>query len=612
MSNKIFIGDPEEDAVTEPTVVVDDAKEEEEEEDKSSRFSSFPIRGLNTLAGPKGSGNGLLPFRPRKSPFLHFGRSHKVEKEEEEKKEVEVEEKTGAPALDLGGDEEGETTVTEKPEETSTRAFNPVTRKGPRVKSNLLFNRRKPGGGIGSGRNKFGKISSIVGQVSTTTTTTESSTDSEDVATTTAPTQETEEEEEGEKRPNIASRFKPSNRRPFGGVRPGLGFPRPPISFTNALLAKRKLRGGKKVEVETKQEEEEVTTVAPPSTSTVFTAFGSSSSSLSSSSSSSSSPTSSVAEELFSDDESISNEIEPEAKPFAGPRNILAGFRKPRKWPSVKKAKAAPPNGNIRVEFKKASAVAAEEGSKPTFVKPDGRKPRVKANIRARKAHRGIFGQPQTEAAVTGFRHSTKVTTNEEAFAEASSQLALAPPYTGEEEVEEEKEMEDNTEKREVSSTLGLNEVDDVDVHLKPISQSFIHLPNLQPVILNSRQDRRSQGPPLPPDVLARIQHITDIHNLPPLPNGARPFGPPPPQRSPRVKSDVLRRKQTAAVAEERVDISNEQPSLLHQLVPAVSTSSSVSSSSSTSSSTSSSSAPQLSAFRALVQQTKGASDSPV
>ena len=56
MSNKIFIGDPEEDTVTEPTVVVDDAKEDDkEEEDKSSsRFSSFPIRGLNTLAGPKG------------------------------------------------------------------------------------------------------------------------------------------------------------------------------------------------------------------------------------------------------------------------------------------------------------------------------------------------------------------------------------------------------------------------------------------------------------------------------------------------------------------------------------------------------------------------------
>ena len=178
----------------------------------------------------------------------------------------------------------------------------------------------------------------------------------------------------------------------------GLGFPRPPISFTNALLAKRKLRGGKKeakVEVEAKEEEVEdkedevaVTTVAPPATSTVFTAFGSSSSS---SSSSALSPTSSVAEELFNDEESISNEIEPEASnPFSGPRSILSGFRKPRKWPSVKKAKvgsqnygkdeilnqhldhlqmtslteiiqAAPPNGNIRVEFKKASAVAAEE-----------------------------------------------------------------------------------------------------------------------------------------------------------------------------------------------------------------------------------------------------------
>ena len=55
-----------------------------------------------------------------------------VEEEEEEKEEVE--EKTGAPALDLGGDEEGETTVTEKPEETSTRAFNPVRMRDNRKK----------------------------------------------------------------------------------------------------------------------------------------------------------------------------------------------------------------------------------------------------------------------------------------------------------------------------------------------------------------------------------------------------------------------------------------------------------------------------------------------
>ena len=43
--------------------------------------------------------------------------------------------------------------------------------------------------------------------------------------------------------------------------------------------------------------------------------------------------------------------------------------------------------------------------------------------------------------------------------------------------------MVDNTEKREVNINAGLNEVDDVDVHAKPNSQSFIHLPNLQPVI---------------------------------------------------------------------------------------------------------------------------------
>ena len=102
-----------------------------------------------------------------------------------------------------------------------------VTRKGPRVKSNLLFNRRKPGVGISSGRNKFaGKIGGILSTPAATTTTTESSTDREEdnVQTTTVATSLEPEEEEGErreKRPNISSRFKSSNRRPFGGVRPG-------------------------------------------------------------------------------------------------------------------------------------------------------------------------------------------------------------------------------------------------------------------------------------------------------------------------------------------------------------------------------------------------------
>ena len=137
MSNKIFIGDPEEDTVTEPTVVVDELEEKKEEkgEDKSSsRFSSFPIRGLNTLSGPKGEPSqhcplneslvpGSIPFRPRKSPFLHFGRNEdKVKKEEEQ---------TETPTGDLDEKDNvvATTIVTEKPEETSTRAaFNPLVR----------------------------------------------------------------------------------------------------------------------------------------------------------------------------------------------------------------------------------------------------------------------------------------------------------------------------------------------------------------------------------------------------------------------------------------------------------------------------------------------------
>ena len=61
--------------------------------------------------------------------------------------------------------------------------------------------------------------------------------------------------------------------------------------------------------------------------------------------------------------------------------------------PSVKKALGPPPNANIRVEFKKATAGDAaddsissgSEGTKKFFVKPDGRKPRVKSNIRSVK-----------------------------------------------------------------------------------------------------------------------------------------------------------------------------------------------------------------------------------
>jgi len=257
----------------------------------------------------------------------------------------------------------------------------------------------------------------------------------------------------------------------------------------------------------------------------------------------------------------------------------------------------------------------------------------VKANIRARIANRGnnfAFNQPQTSEIQTGFRHSTKVSKQQQiAFDEASSLLALAPPYTGEEEDEEDEdefEEDDNTEKREINLSDNQVEVQDVTSKHVPSKPTFINLPNIQPVILNSRQSQRGGGghPSLPPDVLARIQHITDINNLPPLPSGARPL-PDGFKRSPRVKSDL--RRNSRPVLEERIDLAvyddleegegrledDSKSSLLHQLVPSPvisSSTSSVSSSVSSSTSSSSSTAPQLSAFRALVQQTaKGDSD---
>ena len=285
----------------------------------------------------------------------------------------------------------------------------------------------------------------------TTTSTTEEATDTADVPTTTPESQqEPEEETKTRSSPGFASRF--HGRRPPGGLFGRVGH-RPPVSFANSLLAKRKLQRSKEKGrgvTEVAAEEVDATTEpAPIATSTVFTAFGSSSSSFAPSPSS---PTSSVEEELLADEESMDNEITPEERPVEKERSVLAGFRKPRKWPSVKKAKvrqtrpllthplpqSAPANGNIRVEFKKATAVAEEEGSRPTFVKPDGRKPRVKANIRARwglplatslprKAHRGVFGQPAEASALSAFRHSTKVTPGAK-YASYRCSAVLIPP----------------------------------------------------------------------------------------------------------------------------------------------------------------------------------------
>jgi len=148
-------------------------------------------------------------------------------------------------------------------------------------------------------------------------------------------------------------------------------------------------------------------------------------------------------------------------------------------------------------------------------VKPDGRKPRVKSNIRAKFAHRGQQFGHQHDNAANGFRHSTKV--EKETFDGASSQLDLTPFEVSE---------EDNTEKREVNiadapfSPALLNHI----IHSKDEKhmdkQNSFPLP-LQPVILNPRQ-LRDQKPSLPPAILQHISHITNINSLPPLPSFTR------------------------------------------------------------------------------------------
>ncbi len=87
-----------------------------------------------------------------------------------------------------------------------------------------------------------------------------------------------------------------------------------------------------------------------------------------------------------------------------------AGFKR---FGGVKKARQPPPNANIRVEFAKANIEESEEEDdlvpRKFFVRPDGRKPRVKSNIRARLAHSGKIsfqesGEETGPSAPTGFR----------------------------------------------------------------------------------------------------------------------------------------------------------------------------------------------------------------
>ena len=286
------------------------------------------------------------------------------------------------------------------------------------------------------------------------------------------------------------------------------------------------------------------------------------------------------------------------------------------KFPTVRKANKAPANGNIRVEFKKQ--VDTQTGARGKFfIKPDGRKPRVKSNIRAKFAHRGQhFGQIPAAAEDTAPGAATS--SEEETFDGASSQLDLTP-FNKVTDTETDKAAAEgvNTEKREVNNAEAPNKVSAAPA-LPAVAApaQFSHeLPlfPLQPVILNPRQQRteRPPPPPLPAAILNHINHITDIRSLPPLPPLFR-----------NKKKQVSKvKKQEAPPSEEKVNeahkdiitppATNPTSSLLEQLVegetsaappspaPALSSSAVAPASESPSSSVTN----KLSAFRALQQQ---------
>jgi len=251
--------------------------------------------------------------------------------------------------------EDSPVTTTSAPttKETQTARFNPFSRT-PNRRFNSLFNRNS------------------AEPTTTTQTTTTSTTTTEIVPETTT---------EAEVTQTTGNRKFPFNRRQNKNLLHSLRNQKP---STNKPEPQRRLPVISRLEPVTTVQTESPTTEATSQSSIL-----------------------SVESELL-DDSEIDNEIldqeeEVEAvKESKKPRKNL-NFRR---FQGVKKAHKPPPNANIRVEFKKAPA-GDDQSTRKFFVKPDGRKPRVKSNIRARLANKGK--SPFVESTPTGFRHSTKV-----------------------------------------------------------------------------------------------------------------------------------------------------------------------------------------------------------
>ena len=350
-SNKIFIGSTEESSTPQPT------------QPTRTSFPSFPVR-------PK-SGSITFPFRPKQSFFpsrpVNLGRTEAEPLTEEttapEATETTEAEHTATVSTSTSTDSTSTTQLTTSKQPFKFRNFN----RNPKVSFSALFKRPKL-------------------QVATTTTTT--STTTADLSETTALALEDETElpteipeQPSQPETTLASVTKSLKVRKF------------PFSFRQ----NRKSFGGR-----TRQLQTSTTTTALPTTHLHH---------IITTSTSTAPLVSRLGETLSVESELLEDELENEIEEVeleneideVEPRVFQAkSFRR-----RVKNNRKRPDNPNIRVEFKKANIDGVADRKK-FFVKPDGRKPRVKSNIRARLANKGIstFEEGEEEE---GFRHSTKV-----------------------------------------------------------------------------------------------------------------------------------------------------------------------------------------------------------
>jgi len=491
VSNKIFIGAGDTDVSSTTPLPIKEEKHEiinigkvNHSEDSKTAFPSFPIRG----GGAKHTG---FPFRPKHNfpglkntggiPFSFTREKPSKKKNQKPKQKLPTQTEEESDSLEDKTTLTTDEIVTATVPSTTTRKkpslpIFSTTKKVPRVKSNLLFNRKsRP-----SFRNKFARK---LQKTSTTTTTTESSV-LEDITETdsfTSPTVAPEDnrnevvEDRGKKSPFFNNRPKTRfpNKRPQGGFRNGLFKKHFGFNKFDTLKLKNPTPSPVKLVTEEDVVTEAIETVRPNLLS--------------------------VESELFDDAESSDDELKP------SPRKETLLKPKRKKWPPAKKLGRTSANSHIRVDFKKA-VTEEEEPSAPKniFVKPDGRKPRVKSNIRARFAHRGksSFGEQN--------QHENSIDNNipnqeEETFDGSSTHLDVTS-FQGSKSNEE--DATDNTKKREIRV---------LDAPLPNIiAHNEVKPAPAIPVILNTRQE--IIPPPLPTAILNHVRHITSIGSLPPLP----------------------------------------------------------------------------------------------